>query len=357
MINKIQKRKYFMKTGRIGFSKWNKNDTESAELLWGEPEVTRYICADGIFSKEDISNRLHKEVFNDEESGVQYWPIFELGTNELIGCCGLRPYKENVYEIGFHLRPKFWGQGYATEAANAAIRYAFAKLKAEKLFAGHNPNNTASKKVLSKLGFTYIGDEYYPPTGLYHPSYELKNKIRCSWLNPDNEIYVKYHDEEWGQPLYDDKKLYELLILECFQAGLSWECVLNKRENFREAFDNFDIDKIIKYGDAKKQELMNNPGIIRNRLKINAAVNNSMVFREIQKEYGSFSNYIWSFTDNKVIMEEFTVRTTSPLSDTVSKDLKKRGMTFVGSTIIYSFLQSMGVINAHSKECVCCRKG
>ena len=184
----------------------------------------------------------------------------------------------------------------------------------------------------------------------------MENKKRCSWLNLNNETYVKYHDEEWGQPLYDDKKLYELLILECFQAGLSWECILNKRENFRKAFDNFDIDKIIGYGDEKKQELMNNPGIIRNRLKIKAAINNSIAFKEIQKEFGSFSKYIWSFTDNKIAIEEFTVRTTSPLSDTISKDLKKRGMTFVGSTIIYSFLQSMGVINAHSKDCMCYKK-
>ena len=181
----------------------------------------------------------------------------------------------------------------------------------------------------------------------------MKNTTRCRWLNLGNEAYVKYHDEEWGRPLHDDKKLYELLILECFQAGLSWECVLNKRENFRAAFDNFDIDKVRAYDDTKKQELMNDPGIIRNRLKIQAAVNNSMVFKAIQKEYGSFSDYIWSFTDGKVVMEEFTVRTTSPLSDAISKDLKKRGMTFVGSTIMYSFLQSMGVINGHSKDCMC----
>lgn len=184
----------------------------------------------------------------------------------------------------------------------------------------------------------------------------MNNIKRCAWLNLNNEIYVKYHDEEWGKPLYDDRKLYELLLLECFQAGLSWECVLNKRENFRSAFDSFDIDKIIAYDDAKKEELMNNPGIIRNWLKIKAAINNSIAFKAIQKEYGSFSNYIWSFTDGKVIMEEFTVRTTSPLSDAISKDLKKRGMTFVGSTIIYSFLQSMCVIHGHSKDCICYRQ-
>ena len=184
----------------------------------------------------------------------------------------------------------------------------------------------------------------------------MQDQTRCSWLNLSNETYVKYHDEEWGRPLYDDRKLYELLILESFQAGLSWECVLNKRENFRAAFDGFDIDKIIQYDEEKKQELLNNSGIIRNRLKIKAAINNSMVFKAIQKEYGSFSDYIWSFTDHKVVQEEFTVRTTSPLSDTISKDLKKRGMTFVGSTIIYSYLQAIGVIHAHSKDCVCYRK-
>lgn len=181
----------------------------------------------------------------------------------------------------------------------------------------------------------------------------MENYTRCRWLNLSNETYVKYHDEEWGRPLYDDRKLYELLILESFQAGLSWECVLNKRENFRAAFDQFDIDKVIQYDENKKQELLSNPGIIRNRLKVNAAVKNSIIFKEIQKEYGSFCNYIWSFTDDKVVFEEFTERTTSPLSDSISKDLKKRGMTFVGSTIIYSYLQSMGVINGHSKDCMC----
>ena len=185
----------------------------------------------------------------------------------------------------------------------------------------------------------------------------MDSNKRCSWLNLKNDIYVKYHDKEWGRPLYDDRKLYELLILECFQAGLSWECVLNKRENFRAAFDNFDIDKIIGYDEAKIQELMNDPGIIRNRLKIKAAVNNSIVFKSIQAEHGSFSSYIWAFTDNKVVMEEFTIRTTSSLSDAISKDLKKRGMTFVGSTIIYSFLQSMGVINGHAKDCICYHSG
>ena len=179
---------------------------------------------------------------------------------------------------------------------------------------------------------------------------------RCSWVNLNNETYIKYHDEEWGRPLHDDQKLYELLILESFQAGLSWECVLNKRENFRKAFDDFDIDKVAAYDEDKQAQLKEDPGIIRNRLKIKAAVQNSRIFKEIQKEFGSFDAYIWSFTGGETIDEPFTLRTTSPRSDAVSKDLKKRGMTFVGSTIIYSYLQAMGVINGHAEDCWC-KKG
>jgi len=172
---------------------------------------------------------------------------------------------------------------------------------------------------------------------------------RCFWCNLNNPLYVKYHDEEWGIPSYDDKYLYEMLILESFQAGLSWECILNKRESFREAFDNFNIDEIINYDDKKIEELLSNPSIIRNRLKINATINNSLIFKDIQKEYGSFSNFIWSFTNHKQIKGKGT--TTSPLSDEVSSILKKKGMKFVGSTIIYSYLQAIGVINDHEKGC------
>ncbi|MBD5148576.1 MAG: GNAT family N-acetyltransferase [Oscillibacter sp.] len=150
---------------------------ELAKLLWGNPEVTRYICANGIFSMNDIIKRINSEILNESLYQVQYWPVFELETNDLIGCCGLRPYKADQYEIGFHLRPEFWGQGYAAEAASAVIEYAFTVLKAKKLFAGHNPNNKKSQKLLNKLGFIYIGDEFYEPTGLYHPSYELENHI------------------------------------------------------------------------------------------------------------------------------------------------------------------------------------
>ena len=172
---------------------------------------------------------------------------------------------------------------------------------------------------------------------------------RCKWAMNVNEIYTKYHDEEWGEPVHDDKKLYEMLILESFQAGLSWSCILNKRENFKKAFDNFNIDKIINYDAAKIQELQNNEGIIRNKLKIKATINNSKIFKQIQKEYGSFDKYIWSFTNNETIYEFDKV--SSELSDTISKDLKQRGMTFVGTIIIYSYLQAVGIINSHESQC------
>ena len=177
------------------------------------------------------------------------------------------------------------------------------------------------------------------------------NKKRCSWVNLKNPLYVEYHDKEWGVPLHSDQKLFELLILEGFQAGLSWECILNKRQSFRQAFDDFDAEKISRYDEEKCARLMENPAIIRNRLKIKAAVTNSRIFLEIQKEYGSFDRYIWGFTEGKVIYESFDLRTASPLSDQISKDLKKRGMKFVGSTIIYSYLQAIGVINGHEKAC------
>lgn len=174
-------------------------------------------------------------------------------------------------------------------------------------------------------------------------------KNRCRWANPKNERYIRYHDEEWGVPLHDDHKLFEMLILECFQAGLSWECILNKRDTFREAFDDFDLDAVCAYGEDKLESLQNNPSIIRNRLKIQAAVSNAQIFREIQQEYGGFAEYLWHWTDGKVIYERGLSH--SELSDLISKDLKKRGMKFVGTTVIYAYLQAVGVIYSHDEGC------
>ena len=179
-------------------------------------------------------------------------------------------------------------------------------------------------------------------------------RSRCFWANPKNERYIRYHDEEWGQPVYDDKRLFEMLILESFQAGLSWECVLNKREAFREAFDGFDLKKVCGYQEEQVERLMQNKEIIRNRRKITAAIKNANIFLEIQKEFGSFSDYLWHFTGHEIIYE--TGKTTSELSDTVSADLYKRGMRFVGSTIIYSYLQAVGIIYSHEDGCYLCRE-
>jgi len=166
-------RSYFMQTKRIGFSVWTKKDDALALHLWGNPHVTRFICASGVFSSAEIQSRLQLEIQNRRDYRVQYWPIFSLGTQSLIGCCGLRPRAENEYEIGFHLLPEYWGQGYASEAAKAVVSFAFNTLGAQKLFAGHHPDNTPSRNVLIKLGFSYIGELPYAPTGLLHPSYAL----------------------------------------------------------------------------------------------------------------------------------------------------------------------------------------
>lgn len=172
---------------------------------------------------------------------------------------------------------------------------------------------------------------------------------RCQWCNLNNPLYVKYHDEEWCVLNNDEKYLFEMLILESFQAGLSWECVLNKRKHFEKAYNNFDIDKVINYDDKKIEELLNNKKIIRNKLKIKASIENAKIFKAIQKEYGSFNNYLNNFTNKQIIYE--LNKTTNYLSDNISKDLQKRGMKFVGSTIIYAYLQAIGIIYSHDKEC------
>ena len=175
---------------------------------------------------------------------------------------------------------------------------------------------------------------------------------RCSWVDEKSEIYKKYHDEEWGVPKYDDRELFELLTLEAFQAGLSWITVLKKRDAFRIAYENFDVEKVAEFDENKIEELLKNEGIIRSRNKIVASINNAKIFIKIQQEFSSFSNYIWHFTDNKIIKnEEGIPYVSTPLSDLISKDLKSRGMKYVGTVIIYSYLQAIGVVNDHEKGC------
>ncbi len=180
-------------------------------------------------------------------------------------------------------------------------------------------------------------------------------KTRCQWCVNGGEIYLDYHDKEWGVPVHDDRHFFEHIVLEGAQAGLSWITILKRRENYRKAFDNFDVKKVAKYGEKKIEELVNDSGIIRNRLKIKSAINNAKVFIDIQKEFGSFDKYFWSFTGGKIIDNKIKtmreIQATSRLSDTISKDLKKRGMSFIGSTIIYAMMQSVGMVNDHEMSC------
>jgi DNA-3-methyladenine glycosylase I len=179
-------------------------------------------------------------------------------------------------------------------------------------------------------------------------------KERCSWVT-NSQLYKNYHDKEWGIPVFDDKTLFEFLILETFQAGLSWITILNKRENFRKALDNFDYNKIATYKESKYESLLIDTGIIRNKLKIRSAITNAQVFIEIQKEFGSFSKFIWSYVNNKPIINKFLkkedVPATTTLSDTISKDLRKRGFKFVGSTVMYAYMQAVGMVNDHTADC------
>lgn len=174
---------------------------------------------------------------------------------------------------------------------------------------------------------------------------------RCQWVNERNPLYVRYHDEEWGIPSRDDQYLYEMLVLECFVAGLSWECVLNKRESFRTAFAGFEASVVAAYGEAEIETMMANPGLIRHRRKLEAAITNTRVFLGIQQEFGSFASYAWGFTGGRVVHEPWQRRTSSPLSDALSLDLKLRGMRFVGSVTMYSWLQAVGIICGHGSEC------
>lgn len=180
----------------------------------------------------------------------------------------------------------------------------------------------------------------------------METPKRCYWVNPQNELYCRYHDVEWGTPIRDDQTMYELFLLETFQAGLSWITILKKREAFRAAFDGFDVEKVAAYGEEKIGLLLQDAAIIRSRGKISGAIANAKIVLELQKEFGSFCNYLWSFSNGKVVVQkDGGYRTTSPISDSMSADMKRRGMRYVGSVTIYSFLQAAGLVNDHEKGC------
>lgn len=183
----------------------------------------------------------------------------------------------------------------------------------------------------------------------------MKDKKRCKWVDLNNPLYVKYHDIDWGVPVHNDRLLFEMLVLEGAQAGLSWSTILAKRESYKKAFDNFDVKKVANYDEEKVADLLLNQGIIRNKLKISSAIKNAKVFLMVQEEFGSFNNYLWGFVAGKVIQNHFEKFSDIPvqtdLSLKISKDLKKRGMNFIGPTIIYAFMQAMGIVNDHEKHC------
>lgn len=182
----------------------------------------------------------------------------------------------------------------------------------------------------------------------------MSEEKRCRWATNSIELYQVYHDEEWGVPVYDDHTLFEMLVLESFQAGLSWLIILKKREAFREAFDNFEVTKIVAYKEDKIQALVNNKNIVRNMAKIKATINNAQVFMSVQAEYGKFANYIWSFTERKVVdMVGSPLVVTNALSDKIALDLKQKGFKFMGSTTVFAYLQAIGIINAHDADCFC----
>ena len=182
----------------------------------------------------------------------------------------------------------------------------------------------------------------------------METKTRCAWCEKD-DLYRDYHDNEWGNPVYDDATIFEFLVLETFQAGLSWYTILRKRENFRSAFDQFDYQKIAQYGETKVQQLLLDAGIIRNQLKIRGTIANAIAFMKVQEEFGSFSKYIWAFVDHKPIINQLQslkdIQATTSNSDAISKDLKKRGFKFVGSTVVYAHMQATGMVNDHVANC------
>ena len=259
---------------------------------------------------------------------------------------GLPPLLHSLYLLPEHQR-----RGIGRMAFERMREYCTAQ--EQPYFLCHcQPENTNAITFYHRMGGTIIArDENNKETFMNSLTFRFPVNIRrrCRWCNPHNPRYIAYHDSEWGVPCHDDHALFELLILEGFQAGLSWECVLNKREAFREAYDQFDWDKVSSYGESKVSALLADPGIIRNRLKVRAAIKNAAVFRDIRAEFGSFDAYLTRFTGGEILIEH--TKTTNDLSDRISRDLHKRGMRFVGSTIIYAYLQAIGVINSHEPGC------
>lgn len=254
---------------------------------------------------------------------------------------------------GDYMAGLFVAKAYRHSGLGSALLEYAAKKKATLTLHVYAKNMDACRFYVNH-GFVVEWEQTDVATGEREYVMSLRNTehiVRCHWCNGSNPRYVAYHDTVWGRPEHDDRRLFAMLLPETFQAGLSWECLLNKMEAFRTAFDNFDPQKIAAYDGAKVDALMQDRGIIRNRRKIEAAIVNARIFMDIQRERGTFDRYIWGFTEGKTIRE--TGITTSPLSDTIAGDLRRRGMKFIGSTTVYAYLQAIGVINAHEPQCWC----
>lgn len=285
--------------------------------------------------------------------GWHAWCVVQKDHNIIIGDVGFKgpPDINGAIKIGYSIIPAYRNQGLAKEAVKAMIETVSKDPSVRKITAEVLALNIPSIKLLGSQNWEHVSDNEEMEVW----EYTLGDRMeRCSWCI-GNEIYEKYHDEEWGFPVHDDRKHFEFLILESAQAGLSWLTILKRREGYRKAFANYDPKTVSTYDKNRIEELVKDASIIRNRMKVEAAVNNARRFLEIQNEFGTFDNYIWSFTNSKQIVnkwksiEDIPPRTS--LSDQISKDLKKRGFKFVGSTIIYAHLQAVGIVNDHIATC------
>lgn len=274
----------------------------------------------------------------DEYDYLSAMPFYTYRDSQLLGVMGT--VEENTHISFFFVKHDAQNQGIG----KSLLDYVMEKNEDHRISVNAAKN---AYEIYHRLGFIDV-DEEVCQDGII--SKEMVYVKRCAWVPLDDPIYVKYHDEEWGVETHDEAKLYEMFVLELFQAGLSWRIILHKREYFREAYDSFNLDLVCQYDEQKLEELCHNKNIIRSRAKIQASISNSRIFKDIQKEYGSFDAYIWHFTQGQVIYCEPSV-THNELSDQVSQDLKKRGVKYAGSVTIYSYLQAIGVINSHEKEC------
>ena len=373
-----------MITKRLVLREYSESDWEHLHKILGDDKVMH--SWGGGFNETQSKEWLNAQLKHYRKFGFGMWAVVEKKSREIIGHVGLNTMDISldskdlsIVELGYLLRTVSQKQGYGIEAAMACADYAFYQLGIDNLYCLITEGHTDSINLAKKLNMQLLGvngKEKYKTElvyGIDKPSWldwqkDFNNaatspadsiKTRCEWVKAknaeDEKLYQDYHDNEWGVPLHDDRALFEFLILEGFQAGLSWLTILKRRETFKAAFDDFDYQKIAAYDEAKIESLMQDEGIIRNRAKIKAAISNAQAFIAVQEEFGSFDNYIWGFVNHQPIINHFASINKLPakteLSGKISKDLQKRGFTFVGSAIVYAFMQAIGMVNDHTTTC------